>query len=739
MKRFLFAILLMLPMTAQADLTTGQVLYWKFEDDLQDSDDGNHDGSLYENGAAYAFADGRIGRCMDFSAGDAVTTADFSGIDGMTTMSMSAWIKRQDTTTGGYAIYKGGDTYQLYMDLAASNDWGSMIKDDDGTQASTTSSGDVADTTADWHHVCMTHDGTAVRLYVDGAKVYSATPANWSGTLLNTANGFYVGFEANALIDEIRVWNRRVSDAEIVELAAEGGSVTPTPTNTATITETPTPTNTVPTPTPTPTNTVPTPTPTATATAVYKYVRDGATGSADGSDWTNAYDDLPSSLTRGTTYLVADGTYAGQTYGDANSGTTLITVRKATTAAHGTETGWDNAYGDGQANIGALYFNSDYYVFDGVVGGGPTSWESGHGLKISNSGYHVIHFDGVRHDVSFSHCEIQSATGNPEDQCVYGIDGIYNITVSYCYMHHPRITHFTTRAAHDITVEYSKMAKNGGGGPLSHREAWSASTDDDITIRYCWFEDISNTSFIALVNGVGTASRWKIYGNLFNHTGNWVDDCTISPAVISLKYEDPTFIQGEDWVIVNNIFANIDGNAGFRLHQVAEGDMYIRNNLWYNNVGNVIHSVADTPDIDWSWYGDNRTGAGADNDVATAALEANSVASTGDPFVAYAAGDWSLAGAIAGATLAAEYNTDAYGNTRGGDGVWDMGAYELVEGATPTATPTVTLTRTPTPTSTVTSTPTATPTRTVTATPTITNTPLYIKGLEIQILWRLMN
>ena len=43
--------------------------------------------------------------------------------------------------------------------------------------------------------------------------------------------------------------------------------------------------------------------------AANHYVRAGATGSADGTDWTNAFTDLPATLTRGDTYFVADGTY----------------------------------------------------------------------------------------------------------------------------------------------------------------------------------------------------------------------------------------------------------------------------------------------------------------------------------------------------------------------------------------------------------------------------------------------
>src|SRR5688572_27397587 len=72
---------------------------------------------------------------------------------------------------------------------------------------------------------------------------------------------------------------------------------------------------------------------TAMANAENVYVRDGASGS--GADWSDALDDLPASLTRGKTYYIADGSYAAYLFDDADSGTSLITIKKATGSDHG--------------------------------------------------------------------------------------------------------------------------------------------------------------------------------------------------------------------------------------------------------------------------------------------------------------------------------------------------------------------------------------------------------------------
>jgi hypothetical protein len=66
------------------------------------------------------------------------------------------------------------------------------------------------------------------------------------------------------------------------------------------------------------------------ASAANWYVREGAIGSGSGTDWTDAYTSLPPTLNRGDIYYIGDGTYGGYTFDDSESGTTYITIKKAT-------------------------------------------------------------------------------------------------------------------------------------------------------------------------------------------------------------------------------------------------------------------------------------------------------------------------------------------------------------------------------------------------------------------------
>ena len=77
----------------------------------------------------------------------------------------------------------------------------------------------VSPTLSQWQHLAATYDGSTARFYVDGAQVASRTVSGGIGSS-NTwrigAYGSVVGGFFDGLIDELRVYNRALSAAEIV-------------------------------------------------------------------------------------------------------------------------------------------------------------------------------------------------------------------------------------------------------------------------------------------------------------------------------------------------------------------------------------------------------------------------------------------------------------------------------------------------------------------------------------------
>ncbi|HET6585593.1 MAG TPA: right-handed parallel beta-helix repeat-containing protein [Nannocystaceae bacterium] len=93
------------------------------------------------------------------------------------------------------------------------------------------------------------------------------------------------------------------------------------------------------------------------------YVRAGASGS--GADWADALAELPETLERGRVYFVAAGSYAGATIDDPAAGTATIRVLRATADDHGTDDGWEPAFGEGLAELGPIVLAAPFVELDG--------------------------------------------------------------------------------------------------------------------------------------------------------------------------------------------------------------------------------------------------------------------------------------------------------------------------------------------------------------------------------------
>ncbi len=126
--------------------------------------------------------------------------------------------------------------------------------------------------------------------------------------------------------------------------------------------------------------------------AASHYIRSGASGSSC-ADWgTNACNALPATLTRGDTYYIAKGSYAGRTFNASVSGTSVIMIKGATVADHGTDTGWNSNYsvstadGGGQATwTSSVSFSTSYWVFDGSVGQAWDKTSTDYGFTFSSN------------------------------------------------------------------------------------------------------------------------------------------------------------------------------------------------------------------------------------------------------------------------------------------------------------------------------------------------------------------
>lgn len=309
-----------------------------------------------------------------------------------------------------------------------------------------------------------------------------------------------------------------------------------------------------------------------------------AGGSGDGSSWSSPLDDLPATLQRNRTYMVGDGSYSSYTFDDAESSTQLIVVQKATPANHGTATGWSDTMGDGQATFGTLNFFTGYYTIDGVTGGGPGSWTSGHGFKINGHAYINPGFtshtweNGDGDNVTLKHTEIDG-TGESGTTAAVSIDFADGLHLSHLYTHNNAECFVRSLNSDNGLVEYCYVGEFCTDcSPAIHGEIFSWKYNGSLVARWNIFTWVESTGGIMIANT--SADDVEVYGNVFYRApgvtwtyggdgvvGGWVGRTDL--GVYNMKVYNNTFINipdqalsplgitpGNNRIVKNNYFDN---------------------------------------------------------------------------------------------------------------------------------------------------------------------------------------
>ena len=419
------------------------------------------------------------------------------------------------------------------------------------------------------------------------------------------------------------------------------------------------------------------------------YVKPGATGSNNGSDWNNAYTALPSSMVRGAVYYLAAGNYGTRTFNTPNSGTNVITIRAATVASHGTDVGWSSGFAGQVVFTADCTVASDYWTFDGQTRGGYTN---GYNLKFFNStdgtGHNVYIDVGDSRmftDIRFQFCEFEGTHGSfgLSDDGVYIYPRCNNFYMGSCYMHdfggNPIMANYGGGSGTNYTFEYSYFVRNHQSYNSDHSECMSM-TGSSLTIRYCIFQDIISSGYITDASGISAPiSNWELYGNVFFWSSAYQNDprAFIGNGIVGFfgeTYSGHFYFYNNTIVGITNAATQISVYQGGLMLPGNSVQYQIENNIWYgcDTVGQ-YGSSGNT--VDYNTYLRCKSVSATDTG-------AHKVVGSSNPFANLNALDFHLVGgSAAGVALASPYNSDLSGNARGADGLWDRGAYEFLGSA----------------------------------------------------------
>jgi hypothetical protein len=242
------ALVFLVPAAAQAatigrpPMTSfGLVGYWSFDGYVTDWATGqtrdlsgnNNPGLLGSMSTTTSPATGKIGQGMFFDGEtNFIQVDDASPLDSTSALTIATWVKATDWTGTGApltaTILKKNGNYILRKDeLAASGGRGFKLYWWDGagniryTLATVPSAGV-------WHHIVgVVQNNDVSALYIDGVSVGSAAATSEAGTRdLTDPMSFGANTSASerfrGIIDEMRVYNRALSAAEVKQLYTSG-------------------------------------------------------------------------------------------------------------------------------------------------------------------------------------------------------------------------------------------------------------------------------------------------------------------------------------------------------------------------------------------------------------------------------------------------------------------------------------------------------------------------------------
>lgn len=209
-------------------LCTDPLAYWKFEESsgiFQDSTVHNND--LTPNGSIGYQSPGKLGYSVSLFGSNANYLSN-NGPLAINTVSWAGWIKITGVSTVPHYVFEtfdsvnNGNGYRLLVSSTGYLAWTTWISHTGSNIY--WNGGGINLLDGNWHHIAATATGTSVKLYIDGV----ASSVNTTTNVINvTGNGLtLVGMGSVSVptksfegyIDELGVWNRILTDAEILQL-----------------------------------------------------------------------------------------------------------------------------------------------------------------------------------------------------------------------------------------------------------------------------------------------------------------------------------------------------------------------------------------------------------------------------------------------------------------------------------------------------------------------------------------
>ncbi len=224
-------------------LTTNLLSYWKLDESSGNAADSVGSNTLTNNNST-AYATGKInnGADLEASSSNYFSIASSASLRIKGDMSFSFWVKLESLPSSGNSFWiidkksETGEDYSVYA-VYLKNNAGAYELTYRSTNGSSASLQDDfvswTPSTATWYHVSVTRTNAgSIIFYVNGSQ-QGTTQTGYNGTLSDDSDlAFYIGRYKSAdgryfdgIVDEVGVWNRELTGAEVTSLYNGGTGI----------------------------------------------------------------------------------------------------------------------------------------------------------------------------------------------------------------------------------------------------------------------------------------------------------------------------------------------------------------------------------------------------------------------------------------------------------------------------------------------------------------------------------
>jgi hypothetical protein len=413
-------------------------------------------------------------------------------------------------------------------------------------------------------------------------------------------------------------------------------------------------------------------------------VTPSGSGSQTGADWNNAYAGLPTSLTRGDIYYLADGSYSSYSFTTPASGTTTVEIRKAQSYDNCTSTGWNTATMGAAQAVFATYqqlsISSPYLILNGNsqqtgagCGGSPGSTQNSAptnpadcGIKVDDTGCPGTCEDPIglsASNVILEGIEFSGIGNATKENYIIFVSGSNNL-ITHMYMHNAGAVMILYQPGSDNNVDsynYLWGLEQTLGSDPNHGQFIQVNGGmTNLLESHSVFRDGAGTAAFSTV-GSGPITGWVIWDNVFLYTPGFSPSYPYSDGLVSCITDACTLL------FYDNTEVGVTGNTGIN-NEASGGNVTVTDNIYYDGH---MPSYGGGQPITNSYNSFLSSGSSCPSGTGNVCN-----ATSPNPLVNWTANNFILASDGANwndrISLSAPYNTDAAGNAF----TTDRGAYQ---------------------------------------------------------------